>query len=86
MIQPDYQKSATALLRALREQAADYDPVDKLLELQRDLLAMEQQYGISSEEFYRRYQVGEMGDDAEIVGWAGRYRAFLELNSSILVA
>lgn len=68
MAQQDNQKSASAILRTLREQAVDYDPVDKLLQLQRDLLEREQQYGISSEEFYRRHQVGEMSDDAEIVG------------------
>ena len=67
----------------MREQAADYDPIDKLLQLQRDLLALEQRYDLPSPEFYRRYQAGEMGDDVEIVGWAGRYRAFVELRDSI---
>ena len=68
--------SAVETLRTVREQAADYDPIDKLLQLQRDLLALEQRYDLPSPEFYRRYQAGEMGDDVEIVGWAGRYRVF----------
>ena len=75
--------SAVETLRTVREQAADYDPIDKLLQLQRDLLALEQRYDLPSPEFYRRYQAGEMGDDVEIVGWAGRYRVFLELRDSI---
>jgi hypothetical protein len=83
MAQPEHQRSAGETLRAVREQVADYDPVDKLLQLQRELLSLEQRYGLSSSEFYRRYQAGEMGDDVEIVGWAGRYRAFVELRSSI---
>lgn len=83
MAQPEHEQSAVATLRAVREQVAIYDPVDKLLQLQRELLILEQRYGLSSSEFYRRYQAGDMGDDVEIVGWAGRYRAFLELRGSI---
>lgn len=75
--------SATETLRVVREQAAAYDPVDKLLQLQRELLSYEQHYALSSNEFYLRFQAGEMGDDIEIVGWASRYRIFLELRGTI---
>ena len=33
----------------------------------------EQQYGISSEECYRRFMAGEMEDTADIVEWMGLY-------------
>jgi hypothetical protein len=76
-------RSAAEILTTLREQATTYEPVDKLLQLQRELLRLEQKYALVSDEFYRRYQAGQMGDDVEIVGWAGRYRLFLELRAAI---
>lgn len=77
------QRSASEIVTALYEQSAMYDPLDKLLQLQRDLFRLEQKHSLSSDEFYRRYHAGEMGDDIEIIGWAGRYRLFLELRAMI---
>ena len=42
MVQPEHKQSAVETLRAMREQVATYDPIDKLLQLQRDLLALVQ--------------------------------------------
>jgi hypothetical protein len=33
----------------------------------------EQQYGMSSEQFYRQFSTGELGDDADYIDWAGFY-------------
>lgn len=77
------QRSATEIVRRVREQAENYDPLEKLLQIQRDLFQLEQKYGLHSDEFYRLYQAGQMGDDVEMVGWAGRYRLFLGLRSMI---
>lgn len=61
-----------------------YDPVvDQLLRLQRELMQLEQRHGLSSSEFYTRYQAGQIGDTVEVIGWAGRYRLFLELRNTI---
>ncbi len=75
--------SATETLKVLREKNVTYDPVEHLLRLQRDLMQLEQKYGLSSSDFYSRYQVGLMGDSVEVIGWAGRYRLFLDLRSTI---
>jgi len=77
------QRSAAEIVTAMREQNATYDPLDKLLQLQRDLFLLEEKHNLPSDEFYRRYQAGQMGDDIEIIGWAGRYRLFLELRAMI---
>lgn len=77
------QLSAAEIVKTLREQAVTYDPLDRLLQLQSDLFRLEQKHGLSSDEFYRRYQAGQMGDDLDIIGWAGRYRLFLELRAVI---
>jgi hypothetical protein len=42
----------------------------ELTELQARLKIFEQQYQMSSEEFYRRFQAGEMGDSIEVVEWS----------------
>lgn len=67
----------------LREAAEQYDPVDKLLELQRELLALEMKHAMTSADFYRRYRAGELGDDLDMIVWAGRYRQYLQLKSAI---
>ena len=42
-------------------------------ELSRRLRDYEERYGMSTIEFYRRYQQGELGDDPEMMMWAGLY-------------
>ena len=69
--------------KALRESIEQYDPVEELLRLQRELDALEQRYHISSAECYRRFVAGEMGDNLEIFGWVGRYHGFVELKAAI---
>jgi hypothetical protein len=43
-----------------------------------DLLGTyEQKYGYSTIEFYRRFQNGELGDDDDLMMWAGLYHLYL---------
>ena len=60
-----------ALLKLVRLHVQKYEK--HLTEVQKELEPFEQQYGISSEECYRRFMVGEMGDAADIVEWMGLY-------------
>ena len=76
-------QSAADTLRMVRERNAETDPLDRLLQLQRELVALESQHGLASAEMFRRFQAGELGDDVEIVAWVGRYRLFLELREMI---
>lgn len=72
-----------AFAQQLREVSAQYDPVDKLLSLERDMAQFEQAHGLTSSEFFRRYQAGMMGDAIEYVRWAGRYRLYKNLRDLI---
>jgi hypothetical protein len=63
-----------------------YDPVDELLWLQRELGGLEQKYGISSEECFQRFHNGQMGDDPEIFNWVSLYKGFQHLKSAITEA
>ena len=46
-------------------------------ELSERLRAYEQKYGYSTIEFYRRYRDGELGDDDDLMMWAGMYHLYL---------
>ncbi len=72
--------------RLLLEAMVDSNPVDELLELAEELGEYERRYELSSAEFYKRYQRGEMGDEREIMRWAMLYGAFIEHKSRIETA
>ena len=46
-------------------------------ELSERLKKFEQRYGYSTIEFYRRFQNGELGDDDDMMLWAGLYHLYL---------
>ena len=46
-------------------------------ELSDCLREYEERYGYSTIEFYRRYQDGELGDDEDLMLWAGYYHLYL---------
>ena len=83
MQQPGAYQRAADMVRMVRERNADYDPLDRLLQLQRELVTLETQHGLASAEMFRRFQAGELGDDVEVVAWVGRYRLFLELREIV---
>ncbi len=43
------------------------------------LKEFEDKYGMKSEEFYKRYNNGEMGDDMDYIKWAGEYETLQQL-------
>ena len=46
-------------------------------ELSERLRQYEHKYGYSTIEFYRRYHDGELGDDDDLMLWAGLYHLYL---------
>ncbi len=46
-------------------------------ELCERLREYEQKYGYSTIEFYRRYSRGDLGDDDDLMMWAGLYHLYL---------
>lgn len=45
-------------------------------ELSVDLLRFEERFGMTTEEFYNRFEAGEMGDDADFIEWASYYNMY----------
>lgn len=72
-----------AFARELSEAREVYDPLEELLALERVLLLLEQQHGLSSAEFYQRFLAGEGGDSPEVIAWVGRYEVYLSLKAAI---
>lgn len=50
---------------------------------ERDLREFEQRYGLTSAEFYRRFENGEMGDLADYFEWASLYELYEDLQAKI---
>ena len=46
-------------------------------DLSERLREFERRYGYSTIEFYRRYHAGELGDDDDMMLWAGLYHLYL---------
>jgi hypothetical protein len=54
------------------------DSLADLYRLEERLAVYEKHYAMSSAEFYRRFRVGELGDDADMVEWS----AFWEMRQA----
>lgn len=74
-----YQDNVVDLtLRKLVERQVQQDEA-QLAALHRDLLRFEQQYGVSSSDFFARYQAGQTGDDEDAFEWNVTYKMYTRL-------
>lgn len=75
--------SAEEFRRLWQQADEEYDPLEELLRLDRELALLEAEHEMDSAEFFSRYQTGEVGDNITYVAWAGRYRLYLNLKHAI---
>ena len=52
-------------------------------DLQKELQVFEAQYQISSDDFYRRFRQGEMGEDVDFVEWSAFYQMWLSVQQRL---
>jgi len=57
--------------------------IGDLRETVEDMVIMEQKYGMTSEQFYEKFSHGEMGDNIDIIGWAGVYKSYCRARKKI---
>jgi hypothetical protein len=57
--------------------------IDALNALFRSLVAYEQKYQMSSDEFYADYLEGKLDDSKDFVEWAGDYQHYIELKHEL---
>jgi hypothetical protein len=55
----------------------------KNAELEADIRKFEQEYQMSSAEFYQRFHAGELGDDIDLVEWNAFYQMWQKLQEQI---
>jgi len=55
----------------------------QLAELRADLTRFEQQYGMTSADFFAKYQAGEMGDHADAFEWNVLYKMYTRLTEAV---
>lgn len=72
--------------RLLRQALASSHPIDDLLELAAELRAFESQYGMASDEFFEKFNAGQIGDDIDFFDWNASYRMYVSLRRSIETA
>ena len=74
--------SQASQVRPLIQAALDHEVRLLKIGLQkttRHLQQFEQRFGMESQDFYRDYQTGKIGDDMEYMKWAGEYETLLQL-------
>lgn len=72
-----YKKGGPSQLPALREALkTPVDPQESLEAVIAELNAFEQQYGITTIEFYARFKRGLMGDSRDFIRWAGIFEDY----------
>ena len=55
----------------------------QIQELETDLQVFEQQYQLSSEDFYRQFKTGQLEDDIDFVEWSAFYQMWLDLQKRL---
>ncbi len=58
----------------------------RLQRYDRDIRSFEAQYKMESDSFYRRFESGELGDDADLFEWSGLIELRQELRDTVLQA
>jgi len=71
-------QSGEELKQTLQDALAQTTPLNDFVQIIKDLTWYELQHGLSSEEFYSRFEAGELGDDIELIRWANKYEIYLE--------
>jgi hypothetical protein len=55
----------------------------QIQELETDLQVFEQQYQLSSEDFYRQFKTGQLEDDIDFVEWSVFHEMWLDLQKRL---
>ncbi len=71
-------------LRSILQNALDKaSPIEDFIQIVRDLTHFEVQHQLGSQEFFERFQQGEMGDRIEYMRWANKYEIYQEMKDSM---
>ena len=72
-------QSSKELKQALQNALENSSPLDDFVQVIKDLRQFELEYKLESDEFFSRFQQGEMGDDIDFIRWANKYEIYQEI-------
>jgi hypothetical protein len=72
-------QSSIELKQALQNALENSSPLDDFVQVIKDLRQFELEYKLESDEFFSRFQRGEMGDDIDFIRWANKYEIYQEI-------
>lgn len=76
--------SSSVVLRQLLQDALEHtSPLEDFIQLVRDLMRFELQYGLNSQDFFSRFKTGEMGDAIDFMRWANKYEMYQEMKGNM---
>ncbi|MEW5956820.1 MAG: hypothetical protein AB1801_03780 [Chloroflexota bacterium] len=76
-------QSGEELKQILKAALDKTSPLDDFIQIIKDLNQLEQHYQMTSEEFYPRFQRGELGDSLDFIRWANRYEIYQETKAEL---
>jgi hypothetical protein len=72
------EEQATVLRLLMGDSTTEHrSAVEPMGEMEQQIKAYEMQYQMSSDEFYRRFQAGELGDSADFFEWNAYYEMLM---------
>ncbi|TAE57484.1 MAG: hypothetical protein EAZ76_07150 [Nostocales cyanobacterium] len=80
--QGGYSDILASSLRKIIHQERDHIQ-QQIRELESDLQVFEQQYQLSSAEFYQQFTRGELGDKTDFVEWSAFYQMWSDLQARL---
>jgi len=69
-------KTTEEFKQALRKALEKASPLEDFIYIVKEIGRWETQYKMSSDEFYVKFQKGEMGDSMDFMRWAGDYEVY----------
>ena len=60
-----------------------HSKIDALVSVAKRLSLYENQYRLSSEDFFNKYQKGQMDDSIDFVEWANDYQAYMSFRADL---
>ncbi len=76
-------QSGEELVKVLQNTLERTSPLEDFIQVVRDLTHYELQYELESQEFFTRFQRGEMGDRIEFMRWANKFEIYQEMKANM---
>ena len=82
LLKSDYKEQVSSIIKSALER--EKKVISSSIEISRKKLEdFEKKYQLPTIDFFAKYQKGEMGDEADMIDWAGEYKMLLKLEDDL---